>query len=161
MRPIIAAMPDDEIEQFYGLCCTIGGYIVFPANRVDGRATINAARGMHPRIGDRIDLTLECIRRHYDNEPSPLAEVLARYASFFALFESFEGYADFFLLQDILSADRGAVRFFLPFSNFRSRPLPADADEYRVYIGEVSSFLMARNRRIAAQQGRTGRQRAD
>ncbi|WP_113903400.1 DUF6994 family protein [Brevibacterium celere] len=40
-------------------------------------STINGARGLHPRIVDRFDLTLECIRRHYRGEPSPLADLVA------------------------------------------------------------------------------------
>jgi hypothetical protein len=37
-------------------------------------------------------LTLECIRRHYLDEPSPLSDTLARYADFFGLFGDFAGY---------------------------------------------------------------------
>ena len=48
-----------------------------------------------------MDLTLECVRRYYRHEDSPLAPVLGRYAGFFALFEDFQGYVDFFLLQPI------------------------------------------------------------
>lgn len=59
----------------------------------------HGARGFHPRITDRIDLTLECIRRHYQAEDSPRGEVLARYGDFFALFEDFRGYVDFWLLH--------------------------------------------------------------
>ena len=36
---------------------------MFPANRIGGKVTINGAKGFHPRIKDRSDLTLECIRR--------------------------------------------------------------------------------------------------
>ena len=43
-------------------------------------------------IRDRFDLTLECIRRHYLDEPSPLSATLARYADFFGLFGDFAGY---------------------------------------------------------------------
>ena len=76
----------------------MGGMIIFPANRVEGKSTINGARGFHPLIKDRIDLTLECIRRYYNNEISPLTEVLTRYTDFFALFGNFKGYVEFFLL---------------------------------------------------------------
>ena len=41
------------------------------------------------QIADPFDLTLECIRRHYLGETSPLAETLRRYEQFFALFEDF------------------------------------------------------------------------
>ena len=52
---------------------------------------------MDPRIAGRFDLTVECIRGHYLDEPSPLSDTLARYADFFALFGDFDGYVDFFL----------------------------------------------------------------
>ena len=51
--------------------------MVFPANRIEKKNTINGARGVHPRIADRFDLTAECIRRHYLGIESPLAVVLA------------------------------------------------------------------------------------
>jgi hypothetical protein len=57
--------------------------------------TINAQRGCHSRIRDQFDLTHECIRRHYLDEPSPLSDTLARYADFFGLFGDFAGYVDF------------------------------------------------------------------
>ena len=82
---------------------TIGGMMLFPGNRVGGKMTINGARGFHPRIKDRFDLTVECIRRHYRDEPSPLSDTLARYADFFGLFGDFQGYVEYFLLQDLVS----------------------------------------------------------
>lgn len=69
---------------------------------MDGKETFNTARGFHPRIVDRLDLTLECIRRHYTGIPSPLSGVLARYADFFSVFEDFDGYVEFFFLQDLI-----------------------------------------------------------
>lgn len=51
-----------------------------------------------------MDLTLECIRRHYAGEPeSPLTDVLNAYADFFALFEGFKEFVDFFHLPPLLS----------------------------------------------------------
>ena len=50
--------------------------MVFPGNRIDGKYTINVARGLNKKIADRMDLTLECIRRHYLGEDSPLRDVL-------------------------------------------------------------------------------------
>jgi hypothetical protein len=38
---------------------------------------------------------------HYARQSSPLGETLARYDDFFAFFEDFNGYVDFFLLQDL------------------------------------------------------------
>ena len=79
-------------------------------NRIDRKWTINQARGCLRRISDRLDLTLECIRRHYLglDDPSRLGETLKLYSDFFALFESFRGYVDFFLLQDLVTDDYSA-----------------------------------------------------
>ena len=56
---------------FHHLGYTIGGMIVFPGNMIDGKNAINQERGMNPRIADRLDLTLECISRHYRGATSP------------------------------------------------------------------------------------------
>lgn len=143
-----SAMPTGENERFHRLGYTIGGSLVFPGNRVNGNQTINQRRGTHRLIEDRIDLTLECIRRHYSNEESPLSTTLAFYADFFALFECFEGYVDFFLLQDLVTP-RSEVAFFLPFDGFRPSPLPGDLAAYREYRERTLAFVESRNRRIA------------
>ena len=72
-RDVVSQFPPEEIAVFIRAGCTIGGFILFPCNRVDGRQTINQARGTDPKIGDRFDLTLECIRRYYAGGESPLA----------------------------------------------------------------------------------------
>lgn len=97
--------------------------------------TINSQRGCHPRIKDRFDLTVECIRRYYLGERSPLFETLGRYA-------------DFFLLQDLVTEDAAAVRFFTPFNEFVSWPVPATTEEYRAYMRHALAFIQARNERI-------------
>ncbi len=58
-----------ELQEFVRLSYTIGGMMIFPGTRVDGKATINGERGLNHRIKDRFDLTVECIRRHYRREP--------------------------------------------------------------------------------------------
>jgi hypothetical protein len=70
--------------------------------------------------------TLESIRRHYRAASSPLADVLARYPDFFAAFEDFRGYVDFWLLQDMVTDDYSAVRFFTPFDDFKPPAIPQD-----------------------------------
>jgi len=52
-----------ELADFMRIGYTIGGMMLFPGNRVGRKMTINGARGFHPRIKDRFDLTVECIRR--------------------------------------------------------------------------------------------------
>jgi hypothetical protein len=126
----------------------IGGRLVFPRNRIDGKQTINQTRGTNHRIRDRFDLTLEAIRRHYRQEESPLSDVLARYRDFFALFGSFDGYVSFFLLEDLVQD--GTVRFYLPFEGFDRSPLPRTFDEYQEFRRAQLAFVAARNDRIAA-----------
>ena len=72
----MAEVPKDELDEFIRLSYTIGGMMLFPSNPVDGKHTINQARGMkRDAIGNRFDLTLECIRRYYQDPAadSPLA----------------------------------------------------------------------------------------
>lgn len=126
---------------------TIGGFIVFPGDRIDGRPTINGARGMHPRIKDRFDLTLECIRRHYEGGDSPLTVPLARYAKFFELFSSFRGYVEFFHLQDLVSAS-GQICFLLPFDDFQRSPMPATVPEYLEFMDASMNFVQSRSARM-------------
>jgi hypothetical protein len=142
----------EEIEAFYSLGCTVGAYIVFPAQvRVAGkwRLSINQARGMHPRIADRFDLTLECIRRHYLGVDHPLVNTFQWHAPFFDLFDDFCGYVEFFLLQDLVTSDYKSVRFFTDFDDFHRTPLPsASAGEYSEYMARSMDFIRARNARI-------------
>jgi hypothetical protein len=148
MAPIINQLKASETEDFRRLSYTMGGMILFPANRINGKSTINGARGMHPRIKDRIDLTLECIRRHYLNEASPLIDVLSRYADFFALFDDFRGYVEFFLLQDLVGNDFSAIKFLMPFDDFKAPALPATLSEYMGYKDKTIQFVEERNMRI-------------
>jgi hypothetical protein len=150
LAPVIDQIPVEEREAFMRIGYTIGGMMVFPGNRIDRKVTINSARGFHPLIKDRFDLTVECIRRHYRDERSPLGDVLVRYADFFGLFGDFRGYVAHFLLQDLVTEDCSAVRFFTPFEEFTTSPLPADMDAYRAYRQLAVGFIEARNRRILA-----------
>ncbi len=62
---IVSQVARHERAQFSAVAYTIGGMMLFPGKQIDGRWTINQARGCHTQIADRFDLTLECIRRHY------------------------------------------------------------------------------------------------
>lgn len=157
LAPIIGRIPRRQWNHFLGTIHTMGGMMLFPSNRVDKKVTINGARGMHPRIKDRFDLTVECIRRHYLAQASPLSDTLQRYSRFFELFESFQGYVEFFLLQDLLSPDYTEVKFFLPFKGFVSSPLPKSLAAYRDYRQFALGFVAARNRRILGDLARRPR----
>lgn len=138
----------EELGTFRSIGYTIGGMMLFPGNRVGRQMTINGARGFHPRIKDHFDLTVECIRRHYRNEVSPLSVTLARYADYFRLFADFRGYVEFFLLQDLVTHDCAAVNFFLPFDGFNSSPVPDSMAAYLDYRALAVDFIEARNQRI-------------
>lgn len=151
MKHITSALSEADNESFRTIGYTIGGMMLFPSQRVDGKQTINGARGFNRKIADRFDLTLECIRRHYLGQRSPLGETLARYRDFFALFETFDGYVDFFLLQDLVTADGSTVTFFMPFDDFATPPIPQDVSTYIDYRRLSIAFIEARNHRIATQ----------
>lgn len=149
----VSKVPEGELKEFLRIGYTIGGMMLFPGNQVDGGMTINQARGCYGQIRDRFDLTVECIRRHYCGERSPLIDVLARYADFFRLFESFQGYVEYFLLQDMVNGDCTEVRFSTPFRDFTTSPIPKTLDEYREYRHRAITFIEARNRRIQSTEG--------
>jgi hypothetical protein len=148
LQAVFQEIPATDIEAFRTLGYTIGGMMIFPSNRVDGKATINGSRGFHPLIKDRFDLTLECIKRFYINEPSPLSEVLGRYKTFFSLFGNFKNYTQFFLLQDWVIEDSQSIDFALPFDGFNSLPLPKTVEEYLIYKNKSSLQIALRNQRI-------------
>jgi Family of unknown function (DUF6994) len=146
MQAVIAQIPEQEIERFLTVAHQIGGKVMFP---VDSKPTINQARGMSSAIADRFDLTLECIRRFYLGETSPLEATLVRYAGFFELFEDFKGYTDFFLLQDLVSEDASRVEFLIEFKDFSESPYARTVEEYQRYRENGVSFVQSRNRRMA------------
>ena len=145
---IIKKIPKIEIENFFNLGCTIGGYTIFPSHRIDNQMTINGSRGINKKIKDRFDLTLECIRRFYLNEDSPLLETLSRYKDFFKLFDDFKGYVDFFLFQDLVQSNYSSINYFLPSNNFNNSPIPNDIQEYKAYRKNMTEFINKRSKRI-------------
>lgn len=151
MAGLIGQIPQADVERFETIGYTIGGMMLFPSNKVDGKWTINMASGMNRQIRDRMDLTLECIRRYYAGDlRTPLGETLARYPEFFALYGDFRRYVDFFLLQDLVSDDYGAVDFFLPFNDFASPAVPGDIGAYKQFRDASIQLVVDRNKRIVA-----------
>jgi len=151
MQHIVGQLSEERKSEILRPLYTIGQFILFPSSKIDKKATINGARGLSARIVDRFDLTLECIRRHYLGGDSPLKDVFLRYRSFFDLFESFEGYVDFFLLQDLVRDDCSSVKFFIPFDdNWPTQPLPKSLEEYELYIASTINFVVSRGERMVA-----------
>ena len=78
-RHITDQLTAEQQEAFNTIGYTIGGMMIFPANKIGNKLTINGARGFYGTISDRMDLTLECIRRHYEGEAggTPLEKCLS------------------------------------------------------------------------------------
>ena len=149
IQHVISQVPSKQLDDFQSAGSVIGGKIVFPGNRISNQTTINAARGFNQKINDRFDLSLECIRLHYLGLSNPLDSVLNRYGSFFRLFRDFQGYVEFFLLQDLVASDSSSIRFLLPHDpSFALSPLPDSVDSYIQYMNNSIDFVAARNSRI-------------
>lgn len=148
LEHITSRIPKEKLDNFKNIAETIGGIIIWPSNRIGDNQTINGARGFNSLISDRLDLTLECIRRYYLDQESPLYETLKRYEKFFELFKDFKGYVEFFLFQDAVSSDYTSVRIAPPFDNFESAPVPKTVDEYIQYMNFTEELIKARNNRI-------------
>lgn len=138
----------DEVNDLFIQGGNIASYIIFPKNRINNGQTINMARGVNSLIDDRFDLTLECIKRFYKNLLSPLYNSLLKYKSFFDLFESFENYVEFFLLQDLIDNKSSAIKFYMPFDDFRTRPSFNSVEDYISYKSKVLEFNISRKARI-------------
>jgi len=157
LRALYQQMPPEENLDFHRRGFSIGGSIIFPVGGATRGWSINQHRGMSPRIRDRFDLTLECIRRFYRGESSPLELTLDRYRAFFDLFVDFSGYVTFFHLQDLVR-DTSEIAFLSPFDGFDGDALPRTLPQYAAYRDATLRFVAARNQRIrASQTGGKGR----
>jgi hypothetical protein len=143
-----------EREAFYRASYTVGGMMVFPHDP-DGELgparalTLNKARGWRADIADRMDLTLDCIKRQWAGDhTNPLSDVLDRYWSFFEFFGSFDNYVNYFLLNDLLEDDHETVRWFFE-GGFDRPALPQNPAEWRRFRDESLRFVQARANRIA------------
>ncbi len=136
-----------EVDELLSKASIIGSYMVFPNKKIDGKFTINQARGVNRLIDDRFDLTLECIRRFYLGQKSPLFDTLFRYKTYFHLFENFMGFVDFFLLNDLTDGNQ-QIKFYLPFNDFKSPSLFSDTNQYILYKNRAINFVKSRNKRI-------------
>ena len=91
---------------------------------------------------------MECIRRHYAGEESPLSKAMDSDREFFDLFLDFRGYVDYFFLQDCVTEDYCEVRFWIGDGDFTKNALPESVDEYLLWLERQRDFLNRRNARI-------------
>ncbi len=146
IKKVIAQLDDYKnfFETYTRKSYTIGGEIIFPKKK----GSINQRRGCNHFIKDRFDLTLECIRKYYNHERSPLYDTLLENKEFFDLFVDFKGYVDFFFLQDLVTEDYSHVKLWLCNGIFDDNPLPKDENEYLKWISNELDFVSKRNKRI-------------
>ena len=146
MDQVRAKVGDFEVyfEKLIRRSYSIGGMIIFPAHP----NSMNQSRGRNGIISDRWDLTLECIRRYYAGEESPLSKTIESDKAFFDLFVDFKGYVDFFFLQDCVSPDYSEVDIWVGDTSFTGSGLPKTLDDYFTFIEKEFAFMDKRNARI-------------
>lgn len=135
------------VEDFIHKSYTIGGMMIWPCRR----NSINQTKGCNTAISDRMDRTLECIRRFYLGEPSPMSECLEIDRKFFELFVDFKGFVDFFFLQDLVADDYQSVRMLIGNSDLSTPALAQTVDEYRLWLERQLEFVKNRNERISKE----------
>ena len=120
---------------------TIGGSIIFPKTN-----SINVARGIS--LKDRFDLTLECIRLYYLKKESPLFDTLKANKPFFDLFENFKGYVKFFYLDDLVTDNYTAIKYFNSCTDINNAKYPSSAEDWLALYKNQLAFVKNRNNRI-------------
>ena len=112
------------VEEYLRRTYTIGGSVILPRHR----NSINQMRGCNRNIQDRWDLTLKCIRDFYEGKENILSWCMEQDRPFFDTLGSFEGYVDFFLLNDWVESDYEVI------DTMPDTVLPRDADEWFGYM---------------------------
>ncbi|MBR3676235.1 MAG: hypothetical protein IKN71_03780, partial [Alphaproteobacteria bacterium] len=126
---------------------------------------INSMRGCNSKIRDRFDLTLECIRRAYqenifDNEEiNPLLGISSEDKEFFRMFGSFENYIRFFCLDDWVNENYTTVNDLLSEDGKGPLPtkewlatdniLPKTDKQWWTFYENIMNRLDVRNKQIA------------
>lgn len=145
----VASLNAEQGARYLNRPYTAASAMIWPVRSKD-RPTINQARGTRSKIADRMDLTLECIRRHYiDGSASPLSDVLEAYGDFFALFEDFREFVDFFHFQDLVTENYESVNFYIPLEDFTRAGTPRNLEEYISYREATLLMIEKRARRMS------------
>ncbi|MET1088449.1 MAG: hypothetical protein ABWY04_15235 [Arthrobacter sp.] len=148
----ITGLSEEQKLRYLSPPYTIGSAMIWPVRTKD-YWTMNRARGVRLLIADRMDLTLECIRRHYAEEPgSPLADSTTAYGDFFDLFGTFKEFVEFFHFEDLITpgSDYQKIEYFLQPNNFTRSGTPATKEEYVEYREKVLAFIKKRSHRMAS-----------
>jgi hypothetical protein len=79
-----------------------------------------------------------------------LSEAIERYSDFFELFDDFDGSVRFFLLDDLVDADSGQVKFSWGSTTLEPQLCRWTSPLYFEYRRLTIDFIHARNQRIAS-----------
>lgn len=136
---------DERMRDFIILSGTMPGIMLWPKHA----NSMNQVRGTNVYIRDRFDLTLKCIQLYYNNSNhfNPIAWQLEEDKWFYDLFVSFQGFIEFFFLQDLIDED-GDIKYFHDFSGFIKNPVPKTTKEYWSFIDNQKVFLEKRRQRM-------------
>jgi hypothetical protein len=78
-----------------------------------------------------------------------VCKLLNAHADFFALFDGFAAFMEFFRLQELVTPGFDEVRFYVPRDNFERSGTPPTKEEYVTYRERALEFIAARNGRMA------------
>lgn len=132
------------MENFIRKSYTIGGMMIWPCRQ----NSINQMKGRMSAISDRMDRTLECIRRLYIGEESPMSKCLEKDRAFFELFVDFKGFVDYFFFQDLVTEDYKSIKMLMGTNDLSTPALAQSVEEYRLWLERQLEFVAKRNERI-------------
>ncbi len=133
----------DSVSEYIRETDLLGAYTIYP---VHANSLIQCIYSNN-RIRGRWDFVLECVRRHYSGEDSPLYDCMRRDRLFYDLFVDFNGFIDFFYLNDFINSD-GTVKMLLQTELFEMNPVPRNWDEYKKWFGTNIELVKKRNSRM-------------
>lgn len=110
---LLSKLPQSQVDIMLRTLVTSGNYMLIPAQPLNGYRLDDFRK--NPRIGNRIDLYLECVRRQYAGEPSPLDDILNPFKPWFELFLSFKQFVEFFYLGNLYDPKLKKIHFFKTF----------------------------------------------
>lgn len=153
-----AGLTETQRAEFLAPRYTLASSSIWPVKSSAPRS-MNQARCFGPArrtIADRIDLTLECVRRYYLGHSSDgyLSETIRAYSEFFDLFQDgFEEFVEFFHFQPLVTPD--GIRSLLDAGEllndytFDKEATPSSTQEYVTYRQNTLAFVAARGQLMA------------
>lgn len=148
LQSALTSIPESEQRVFRRRASSIAATGLWPQRIGEAGHSINQARGVHRQVADRLDLTVECVRRHYAGQDSPLAAVMENASDFFALWPGWRSWVQWWLLDDLVD-EEGQLKWLLPFTDFGNEEAwPTTPAAWRSYRDRCLDFIDGRAARI-------------